>query len=240
MSRSQSAPSSSPMHGIQVGSSVIQNWVSVPHSANNLFCALLYGMLLQEVPISAALRRLEDRCLGYSPSENFEESDSPMNLVGGTADACNFVADLRALEALSPAERESALRSTLHPMHLETFRASCRELADRTAWATMCKKGVSVCPSVFVALSAALGVGLSIVDQLPQESPHNFTVPTRYGMMEDAPLIALLRTGDHFDLLLLRALGDGDCVLSPLTISPTEFPRASSTCTMTAARGAQL
>jgi len=240
VNRGQIAPSSSPMHGIQVGSSVIQNCVSVPHSANNLFCALLYGMLLQEAPISAALRRLEDRCLGYSPSENFEELDSPVNLVGGTADACNFVTDLRVLEALSPAERESALRSTLHPMHLETFRASCRELADRTAWATMCKKGVPVCPSVFVALSAALGVGLSIVDQLPQESPHNFTVPTRYGMMEDAPVIALLRTGDHFDLLLLRALGDGDCVLSPLTISPIEFPRASSTCTMTTARGAQL
>jgi hypothetical protein len=33
--------------------------------------------------------------------------------------------------------------------------------------------------------------------------------------MEDSPQIALLRTGDHFDLLLLRALGDGDCVPSP-------------------------
>ena len=148
--------------------------------------------------------------------------------------------DLRAWEVLPAAERESALRSTLHPMHLETFRASCRELADRKAWATLRKKDVPVCPSVFAALSAALGVGLSIVDELPPDSPHNFTVPTRYGMMEDAPQIALLRTCDHFDLLLLRALGDGDCVLSPLTISPTKFPRASSTCTITAARGALL
>ena len=111
---------------------------------------------------------------------------------------------------------------------------------DRKAWATLRKKDVPVCPSVFVALSAALGVGLAVVDLLPLDSPHNFTVPTRYGMIEDAPQIALLRTGDHFDLLLLRALGDGDCVLSPLTISPIEFPRASSTCTMTTARGAQL
>jgi hypothetical protein len=178
VSRSQSAPSSSPMHGIQVGSSVIHNWVSVPHSVNNLFCALLYGMLLHEVPVSAALRRVAERCLGYSPSDNFDESDSSMSLVGGTGDACSFVADLRALEELPAAERETVLRTTFHPRHLETFRASCRELADRTAWATLRKKDVPVCPSVFVALSAALGVGLSIVDQLPLDSPHNFTVPT--------------------------------------------------------------
>jgi hypothetical protein len=102
------------------------------------------------------------------------------------------------------------------------------------------KKDVSVCPSVFVALSAALGVAISIVDRPPLDSPHNFTVPTLYGVVADAPQIALLRTGDHFDLLLLRALGDGVCFLSPLTISSTESPRASSTCSMTAARAAQL
>jgi hypothetical protein len=92
---SHSAPSPCPMHGIQVGTSVIHNWVGVPHSANNLFCALLYGMLLQEVPVSAALRRVEERCLGYSPSDNLDEPNSPMNRVGETSDACSFVVDLR-------------------------------------------------------------------------------------------------------------------------------------------------
>jgi hypothetical protein len=83
VSRSQSVLSSCPMHGIQVGTSVIHNWVSVAHSVNSLFCALLYGMLLQEVPVSAALRRVEERCLGYSPSEYPNESDSTMSWVGG-------------------------------------------------------------------------------------------------------------------------------------------------------------